>query len=128
LCLHFLVCASCMCGCPLVSPQFLWVGTCFGLLRAIDLFLLLLFQLHLILLLVLGPYLHFPFICLCCFSLARSSSHGNLDFLRLCFFLPYLFFYCCFRQCLGDGSNPPFIFPIFDYQVNVTLFDAVAHL
>jgi hypothetical protein len=126
--LCFLARSSCLCGCPIIPTWFLWVGIYCGLLCELGLFLLLLGRLRLILLPILCPCLHWPFVCLCFFSLAHYLSLRHLDFLRLCFSLPCLFFYCCFQQFLGDGWNPPFIIPFTDDHVNVTLYDTIAHL
>jgi hypothetical protein len=82
----FLHAASHLCGWPLVFPYCLWVGPCFSLLRGLHLLLLLHGQLFIILLSILGPCLRWPFFCLYCFSMARSSSLGHLDFFWLGFF------------------------------------------
>ena len=122
-CAHLLFAwlASCLSLVPMGWP-------CCGLLHELGLLFLLLGRLRLILLPVLGPCLRWPFVCLCCFSLARSSSLGNLNFLWLGLSLPCLLFYYSLWYFLGKDRSFPLIVPFTDDHVNVPLCGTIAHL
>jgi hypothetical protein len=97
-------------------------------LCSLSLFQLFVDQLCSLFLPLLGPCLLGPFFCQSQLSLAHLWFLGHLDFWRLCFCLFCLSFYCCFRHFPGNGWDPPFIMPFIDDHVDITLFDAVAHL